>query len=98
MIVRNWKDLNQNIKDFISTEEWVGVPEEKRQQVLSDLEDPMNMQTTLHYSEGCDMVKLKIYRPESPTIMNKMVKWIFILGISVELNKYQNTTDRDREL
>ena len=88
MLVRHWKNLHGNIKNFIETEEWVGIPEEKRQRMLSDLKDPENMQTTLQYSKGCDMIKLKIYRPDGPTVMNKMVKWVFILGISEILDQH----------
>lgn len=88
MLVRHWKNLAPEITDFIETEEWVGIPENKRQQMLSDLKDPENMEATLLFSPGCDMIKFKIYRPNGPTQMNKMVKWVFILGIADILKQY----------
>ena len=87
-MVRHWKNLAPEITDFIETEEWVGIPENKRQQMLSDLKDPENMEATLHFSPGCDMIKFKIYRPNGPTQMNKMAKWVFILGIADRLKQY----------
>ena len=88
MLVRHWNKLDPVITDFIETEEWVGIPENKKQEMLFDLKDPENMETTLHFSPGCDMIKLKIYRPNGPTQMNKMAKWVFILGISDQLKKH----------
>ena len=88
MLVRHWKHLQPQVTDFIETEEWVGIPENKRQQMLSDLKDPENMETTLHFSPGCDMIKLKIYRPDGPTSMKKLLKWVFILGISDILKQH----------
>ena len=87
MLVRHWTKLPENITDFVKTEEWVGIPDRKKQQMLLDLEDPSNMEETLHYSPGCDMIKIKIYRPESPTKMLKLVKWVFILGVAERLRQ-----------
>ena len=91
MLIFHWNHLPEEIKDFVATEEWVGIPENKKQQMLSDLKDPENMETTLHYSKGCDMIKLKVYRPNGPTVMKKFVKWVFILGISEELDKWEKS-------
>ena len=69
MLIYHWNHLPENITNLVETEEWVGIPENKKQQMLSDLKDPENMETTLHYSKGCDMIKLKVYRPNGPTVM-----------------------------
>ena len=87
MFVFAWADLDQHVIDFIRTEEWVGIPDKQKQRMLLDLEDPRNIEETLQYSEGCDMVQLKFYRPESPTKMSKFKKWIFILGIAEKLRQ-----------
>ena len=88
MLVRHWNKLSSEITDFIETEEWVGIPENKKQQMLLDLKDPGNMEATLHFSPGCDMIKFKIYRPNGPTQMHKMAKWVFIMGIADQLKQH----------
>ena len=91
MIVYVWDELSQEAINFIRIEEWVGVPDKQKQQMLLDLEDPRNIEKTLQYSEGCDMIRIKFYRPESPTKMAKFKKWIFILGISKKLTQSKLT-------
>ena len=90
MIVYVWDELSQEAINFIRIEEWVGVPDRKKQQMLLDLEDPRNMETTLHFTPGCDMIKIKLYRPESPTKMLKLVKWVLILGVADRLRQSDN--------
>ena len=90
MFVRYWSKLDENTANFVKTEEWVGVPDRKKQQMLLDLEDPRNMETTLHFTPGCDMIKIKLYRPESPTKMLKLVKWVLILGVADRLRQSDN--------
>ena len=100
MLIYHWKYLPDEIQNLVETEEWVGIPEKKKQQMLSDLKDPANMETTLHHSKGCDMIKLKVYRPNGPTVMNKFAKWIFILGISDAIHKWekdQAKSDKKRQ-
>ena len=94
MLIYHWKHLSEEIQNLVETEEWVGIPERKKQQMLSDLKDPENMETTLHYSRGCDMIKLKVYRPKGPTVMNKFVKWIFILGIGDAIDKWEKSQSK----
>lgn len=98
MLIFHWNHLPEEITDFVATEEWVGIPENKRQQMLSDLKDPENMETTLHYAKGCDMIKLKVYRPQGPTVMNKFVKWIFIMGIGEKIDNWQNLHTKNKKL
>ena len=90
MFVRYWSKLDENTVNFVKTEEWVGVPDRKKQQMLLDLEDPRNMETTLHFTPGCDMIKIKLYRPESPTKMLKLAKWVLILGVADRLRQSDN--------
>ena len=85
MIKIDWAALKTDVTDFIETEEWVQVPDNKKQQMLLDLKDPENMETTLRYSPGCDMIMFKIYRPNGLTKMNKLVRWVFIPGVAKRL-------------
>ena len=93
MIKFEWNKLAFQIKDFIETEEWIQVSENEKQRMLLDLKDPRNMETTLRYSKGCDLVKLKIYRPTDLTKMSKFEKWIFIPRIAQKIDEFEIGTD-----
>ena len=93
---RTWSDLPNQISNYIETEEWVQVPQEKRQQVLEDLQDPKNMVTLFRFRPGCDMVNFKIYRPDGLTKMAKFNFWVFIPGIS-DLIKQSDIDGRKSE-
>ena len=82
MIVHDWNKLNDKVLMFIENEEWVGIPENKKQQLLLDLKDPRNIETTLHFANDCDMIKLKLLRSDSPTKITKIKQWVLIGGIS----------------
>ena len=88
MEVIAWSDLAIEIRNYIETEEWVQVKQNKRQQVLEDLRDPKNMVTLLRFRPGHDMINLKVYRPDGLTKMTTFKLWVFIPGISDLIRKF----------
>ena len=94
MLKISWADLNQEIISYLENEEWVLVPNDKKQRVLSDLRNPENMEAVLRYNPGCDMINLKIYRPDGLTKMSKFTTWVFIPGISSEISSSQSSDGR----
>ena len=77
-----WEKIPNQVKTFIETEEWVQVPEKTKQQMLSDVNHPENMEVILRYAKDSDMVKIRIYRPKGVSNMTKFTKWILIPGIA----------------
>ena len=87
-----WGDLKAEVLDFIETEEWVQITQERKNEMLVDLKNPENMLAYLRYSSGHDFVNFKIYRPDGIDKMAKYSKWVFIPGICEVIEKAQRTS------